>query len=422
MTCRRLIKNKKSYNKNAIKILESGLDIARTKKFIVKYIKKDRAVINRKSYWFSKYNKVWIIAIGKAADSMTSHVHHLINASGGIVVIPHNYDTKFLNKKYRIIYAGHPIPNKNSVLAAKTIISMLENAKKNDLIIFLVSGGTSSLVCLPLGLSLIQKQQITQTLLKSGASINEINAIRKHISAVKGGQLLAHLKCEAMSFIMSDVVNDDLGSIASGMTYCDKTRFSDCLKIIKKYGLMKKIPTNVLMRLQLGSKGKIKETPKKPLIPNIIIASNHDCVDSMEKTAKTLGYKTKTLAPIAGNVDAAAKKILKNFSFAKKSCLVFGGETTVKVTGNGLGGRNQQLVLQILSKLKKSAVVASIGTDGIDGNTKHAGAIFEKIPKENVKIYLRNNDSNSFFKKNGGLLMTGPTHTNLLDIGLIMTS
>jgi hydroxypyruvate reductase len=143
----------------------------------------------------------------------------------------------------------------------------------------------------------------------------------------------------------------------------------------------------------------------------------------MKKKAASLGYKTKILAPLVGNTNSAAKKVLQAFSFRKDSCLIFGGETTVKVSGTGKGGRSQELVLQISSTLKQEVVVASLGTDGIDGNTKEAGAIFYSIPRKDEAInYLKNNDSNSFFKKYGGLIKTGPTHTNLLDVGLILKS
>jgi hydroxypyruvate reductase len=268
-----------------------------------------------------------------------------------------------------------------------------------------------------------QKQQITQILLRCGASIREVNALRKHLSQIKGGRLLEHLNCPAVSFVMSDVVGNDLSSIASGLTYCDKTTYSECLRIIKKYGIGKQISAQALKQLDLGAKGKLTETPKRPKIPNSIVASNQDCLDAMKNTAAKLGYKTKILTPLVGSTNAAAKKVLQNFSFRKKSCLIFGGETTVKVIGDGRGGRSQELVLQILNGAKEHVVVASMGTDGIDGNTKDAGAIFHTIPRKNeTRNYLKHNNSNSFFKKYGGLITTGPTHTNLLDIGLILKS
>jgi hydroxypyruvate reductase len=407
-----LIKNKTKLNhKDAIQILESGLDAANPDIYISNHIKNAK---------FAKYDKIWIIATGKAADSMARIVHSKIKLDGGIIVIPKNYTSIFSHKKFKIFRAGHPTPTKSSILAAKSIIKLLKTRQKNDLVIFLISGGTSPLVCLPFGISLAQKQAITNTLVKSGATIAEINAIRKHLSQIKGGRILQHLNCSAISYVMSDVLGEDLGTIASGLTYCDSTTYSDCIKIIKKYKL--KIPKQAQRQLNLGMQGKIPETPKKPKIKNIIIAKNTDCLSAMKKTAQRIGYDVKTLYPISGSTDQATNKILKNFSFGKKNCLIFGGETTVKVTGKGKGGRNQELVLTILSKLKQNATVSSIGTDGIDGVTNYAGAVSDYIAnKKEMKKYLQNNDSNSYFAKHGGLIKTGPTHTNLMDIGLIMS-
>jgi hydroxypyruvate reductase len=217
-------------------------------------------------------------------------------------------------------------------------------------------------------------------------------------------------------------MGDDLSSIASGLTYCDKTTFQDCLEILKKYRLSSKIPKAILNRLELGAKGKIPETPKKPKIQNIVIASNKDCINKMVKKAEALGYKTKVLHQLSGDVQLAARKILQNFQNKPRTCLIFGGEPTVRVSGSGKGGRNQELVLHVSEKAKPDLVITSVGTDGIDGNTRHAGAIFCSGNKAEANRYLKNNDSNSFFKKYGGLIMTGPTHTNLLDIGLVLKS
>jgi hydroxypyruvate reductase len=421
-----VIKNRKQlYNaktKDALLILEKGLDTARPEHFLSKFIGKKEIHTNNKSYLLSKYQKIYLVAVGKAADLMAKFIQSKINADSGIVVIP-NFKSAFSAPNFKIYRAGHPIPNKASVAAAKSILNLLKGVRKEDLVVFLISGGASALVCLPAGITLEQKQELTRLLLRCGASINEINALRKHLSQVKGGRMVKGLSCTAVSYVMSDVVGDDLTSIASGLTYCDKTTYSDCLRIIRKYGLTKKIPNQVLLQLRLGAKGKIPETPKRPTIPNLIVAKNSDCLLAMKKKAASLGYKTKILAPLVGNTNSAAKKVLQAFSFRKDSCLIFGGETTVKVSGTGKGGRSQELVLQISSTLKQEVVVASLGTDGIDGNTKEAGAIFYSIPRKDEAInYLKNNDSNSFFKKYGGLIKTGPTHTNLLDVGLILKS
>ena len=401
-----------------MKIIQSGLQAAKPELYIPKYVSKNSLACGNGKFAAKNYNKIWVVAVGKAADSMAKVFCKIIPASGGIVVIPKSHTPVFGNKKFQIIKAGHPIPDKNSVLAAGKIIQLLKNVDQNDLVVFLISGGSSALICEPAGITLNQKVKTTQILLESGASILEINSIRKHLSGVKGGKILENLRCAAISYVMSDVVNDDLGSIGSGLAYCDKTTFSDCLGIIAKYGLQKKIPRSVMVQLRKGAQGKIAETPKKPKIPNRIIANNSDCLGVMAKTAKKLGYQVLVYPKLTGTVKLAANKILKLSN--SKNCVIFGGETTVQVTGKGKGGRNQELVLHMIPKLS-GKTVASIGTDGIDGNTKHAGAIFSgAVNYDTIKPYLQNNDSNSFFAKYGGLIKTGPTHTNLLDIGVIL--
>ena len=405
-----------------MQIINAGIKSAMPANFVSKYVKKDRLICANSTYKIADYDHIWLVAMGKAADTMTKSVHGIIHSDGGLVIIPKNYTLQFRNKKFQTIKAGHPTPNKNSVLAAKKIITFLQNAAKSDLVVFLVSGGTSSLVCSPFGIGLDQKISVTKALLESGASISEINAIRKHLSAVKGGRLLESIRCSAISYVMSDVVGDDLGSIGSGITYCDQSTFSDCLGIISKYGLAQKIPKMALRVLQNGAAGKTPETPKRPKIPNQIIASNSDCLGVMAKKAKSLGYSTKIYSGVSGDVQLATKKILQKANLQKNNCLIFGGETTVRLAGNGKGGRNQELVLHMISNLKQNAIVASIGTDGIDGNTKHAGAIFDhKISKDVAKPYLKNNNSSLFFKKFGGLITIGPTHSNLLDVGLVLS-
>ncbi len=329
-----------------------------------------------------------------------------------------------MNKKFKIIRAGHPIPNKNSLVAAKKILEFLDKVTSRDFVIFLISGGSSSLVCMPDGITLGQKQATTGLLLKCGASIQEINCVRKHLSKIKGGKMVEHLRSDAVSLVMSDVVGNDLSSIASGMTYYDNTTFADAKKILKKYHLEKLVPKSVWRHIDLGVDGKIKETPKKEKIKNYIIATNKDCLDAMKLRAKSLGYSTKTLDCVSGDVKDLGSKISKIFSDNKKNCVIFGGESTVVVTGKGKGGRNQELVLHCATNLSKKGddvVIASVGTDGIDGTTNCAGAIWQSGQNlDKIKQYLDNNNSYNFFKKYGGLVFTGPTGTNLMDIGLVL--
>jgi len=232
------------------------------------------------------------------------------------------------------------------------------------------------------------------------------------------------MRCEGISLVMSDVEGDDLSSIASGTTYMDDTTFADALDIIEKYKLKRKMPLEVLQVLEKGLNEKKVEIPKKSKIENYIIANNSDCLKAMQNIAKKMGYKVTTIQ-IFGDIKDAVTKILENISENQKTCLIFGGETTVRVLGKGIGGRNQELVLRLLKntqKLKKM-IIASMGTDGIDGNSVFAGALIENIRMDSsvMKEFLINSDSGRFFQKQKGNIVTDFTHTNLMDIGVILS-
>ncbi|RDJ32644.1 MAG: DUF4147 domain-containing protein [Crenarchaeota archaeon] len=408
--------------KHALQILESGLEAAAPNIGLEKYIKKGKIKIDSTEFLSENYTAIHLVAFGKAADYMAKTVNFLLDVKSGFIVIPKGSKSVLSGKKFQIFNASHPTPNQTSVDAAKAIQKFLKRRKKSELVIFLVSGGGSSLVCLPDGVDLSDKMYANDLLLKSGATIQEFNCVRKHLSQIKGGRLVQGLACDAISLIMSDVDDNDLSAISSGTTYCDNTTFSDALKIIRKYNLVKKMPENVMNRIFDGVNGKISETPKEPVIPNYIVASNQDCIDAMIKKAKDFGYSAKVLK-VSGNIKDATQKILKELP-SSKSVLIFGGETTVEVLGNGKGGRNQEIVLRLLKNMQKldsKFVVASIGTDGIDGNTEYAGAISSsEIDVSTVNKYLMNSNSSEFFAKTKGLVKTGYTHTNLQDIGIII--
>jgi hydroxypyruvate reductase len=403
----------------------AGLESAMPQTQIKKIINPKQIKFDKKAIQLKNYDSIYLVALGKAADSMAKAVNSIIKIKKGFIVIPKGVTPVIKNPKFQIFKAGHPLPDKNSVRAAKQILKFLNQRNKNDLVIFMVSGGTSSLLALPNGITLDEKIKVTKELLFSGATIQELNCVRKHLSQVKGGKLVEGMRCDAVSLVMSDVLGDDLSSIASGTTYCDSSTFERALNIIKKYRLERKISQSVLRHLSQGINGKLSETPKKSIIPHHIFLTNHDCIFEMEKKSKQLGLSTKTVT-ISDDVTKAAVKLFSLIPRKKNSCIIFGGETTVQVKGNGKGGRNQELVLRLLEKtqkLKQEITIASIGTDGIDGNTNYAGAIVKNsLKKQNeIESYLSRNDSNSFFKKYGGLIKTGPTHTNLMDIGVILS-
>ena len=410
--------------KDCLEILEAGLQAANPENIIPKYVTPNEIKIGDKSIKIGKYSNIYSIAFGKAGDSMTRALNAIIPIKSGIVVIPKGSKSRIKGKKFQIFNSRHPKPDQTSVKAAKEVIKFLQNKRSDELVIFLVSGGGSSLLAMPNEITLDDKIYVTNLLLKSGATIQEFNCIRKHLSKIKGGKLVENMKCQGISLVMSDVEGDDLSSIASGTTYMDDTTFADALDIIEKYKLKRKMPLEVLQVLEKGLEKEETETPKKAKIENYVIANNKDCLKVMQKTAEKMGYKVTTIQ-IFGDIKDAVTKILENISENKKICLIFGGETTVRVLGKGMGGRNQELVLRILKntqKLKK-IVIASMGTDGIDGNSVFAGAITENIRIDSsvMKEFLINSDSGRFFQKQKGNIVTDFTHTNLMDIGVILS-
>ena len=409
--------------KECLEILESGLNAADPENIIPKFVTPEQIKTEGESFPLKEFSSIYTVAFGKAGDTMTKAINKIIPIKSGIIVIPKGSKSKIKGKKFQIFNSGHPKPDHNSVKAAKEILKFVNNRKSNELVIFLVSGGGSALLAIPDDVTLDDKIHVTDLLLRSGATIQEFNCIRKHLSKIKGGRMVENLKCKGIGLVMSDVEGDDLSAIASGTTYMDNTTFEDAQKIIEKYNLKRKIPIEVLNRIDQGIKGEINETPKKPRISNHIIANNTDCLKSMEKKAKELGYKSNTIQ-VFGNIKNAVKKIVKDIPEEKDSCLIFGGETTVEVLGKGSGGRNHEIVLRILKNTQneKKIIIASIGTDGIDGNTLFAGAITEnfKINDKEIKEFLRNSDSGRFFQKKKSNIKTDFTHSNLMDIGIIL--
>jgi hydroxypyruvate reductase len=418
-----LLANTKMERK-ALQILESGLMAAQPKNFLKKSVYQNYILLGKNRIVLSKYRKIFVVAYGKAASSMAEYVVKKINISKGIVVIPKNTKSSLISKKFVIIHAGHPIPDRESVKAGKIVQKFVESCSKEDFILFLVSGGGSSLLSLPDKITLNEKKQVTKLLLKSGATIDEFNSVRKHLSRIKGGKLVKNMQSDGCALIMSDVLTNNLSVISSGCTYNDNTTFSDAIKVITKYSLTKKLPKKVITHLKHGLRTQVTR-PNRLKVKNKIIATNLDCLNTMAIKAKSLGISTKIYSSVNGDVSTSAQKIVKMMKSSRKSCIIFGGESTVHVKGNGKGGRNQELVLQILKRIQnldQNVLISSISTDGIDGNTNYSGALIKNhsINLQKISLYLKNNDSNSFFKKYGGLIKTGPTNTNLMDIGLII--
>ena len=407
--------------KECLEILEAGLQAADPKNIISKFVTPKEIKIDSKIFNIENYSSIYTVAFGKAADSMTRALNAIIPIKSGIIVIPKGVKAKIKGKKFQIFNPRHPKPDQTSVKAAKEVMKYVQNKKSGELIIFLVSGGGSSLLAMPDDITLDDKIHVTNLLLKSGVTIQEVNCVRKHLSKIKGGKLVENMKCDGISLVMSDVEGDDLSSIASGTTYMDDTTYANALEILKKYKLRWRMPSEVLQVLENGLEN---EKPlKKSKIQNHIIANNNDCLKNMQKAAEKKGYKVIKIQ-LFGDIKEAVTKILENISESQKTCLIFGGETTVKVLGKGVGGRNQEIVLRILKNTQKfkKITIASMGTDGIDGNSIFAGAITEnvRIDLSTMKEFLKNNDSGRFFQKQKGNIVTNFTHTNLMDIGVVL--
>jgi len=398
-------------------------------------------------YEKEKLNKLYVVSFGKAAPSMAQALADGFgNAlTKGIVITKYNHTgSQHFADTLAIYEAGHPIPDENGVMATGEILNLLKQTDESTLVIFLISGGGSALLCCPdEGISLAEKQTVTDLLLKAGADIQELNTVRKHISAVKGGRLaeIAY-PAKMVSLILSDVIGDPLDVIASGPTSPDTSTFTDAINVIQKYGLATRMPGNVINILAKGAQGHIPETPKNgaPVfsgMDNIIIASNAIAVEAAKKAAEGFGYKTTILSTeLSGEASRVAKDLAKNALDRKKTlpegekvCLIAGGETTVTVKGAGKGGRNTEMALAFGLEIQGQCGITflSAGTDGTDGPTDAAGAIvtgqmfFDAVKQElDPQDYLTRNDSYTFFKAINGLVITGPTGTNVMDIQLIL--
>ena len=410
-------------SRDILKILNEGIIASSPSQHLKKYISKNKIQFSTSKIDLKKFNNIFLIAVGKSAGTMAEYVSQKIKFNHGIVVVPKEVTPKLNKKIFEIINAGHPLPNRNSLKAGKNLVEFLNKTQKNDFVLFLISGGGSALSVYPNSISLRDKILVNQELIRSGANINEIACVRKHLSLIKGGRLTQNMNCKGISFVVSDVIGDDITSISSGMTSYDKSTFTDALKILKKFSLQHKLPNSTLSILKSGVNGNIPETPKKAIIKNTIILNNSTCLLKMKDKSKKLGYKTQLISNITGNLDQVTQMIASKAITSKNNCIIFGGEPTVNVIGNGKGGRNQELVLRLYEKLKHKKLdftFASIGTDGIDGNTKFAGSIFSTKYNYDGRSYLKNNDSSSFFKKFGGLIKTGITQNNVNDIGVII--
>ncbi len=394
---------------------------------------------------FSKAKKIFPVAFGKASPLMMDGLLNFLSKGYSekiqkkplVICNPQEVNTE--NEFDRIV-SSHPTPDENSVLASKTVLDYVNKSGQDDLVVFLISGGGSSLLSYPIeGVTLSDKIQLTNLLLSTGCNINEINTIRKHISKIKGGKLnQAALPSKSLSMIISDVINDDISCIASGPTVADLSTFSDAVDIMNKYKIFEKAPDSIVKHLKLGCDGLVDETPKE-FDNNTceIISSNKVFKNSLAEIAKMNNFNVIKLDEpyTAYSIDDAKKlyKYAKNLG-KKNTAIISGGETLVDLKGSGVGGRNQEFALSFLKSYvddpcENDICLYSAGTDGIDGPTDAAGAIVDKHTfnmldktRTNIDQYLDDNDSYNFFNINESLIKIGATGTNVADIQIVLIS
>jgi hydroxypyruvate reductase len=408
-------------------------------------LRKDGLRVGKRIYPLSRFERIFVAGTGKASATMAANLEKILGSriTAGRVNVKYGHSRKL--RHIHIQEAGHPVPDENGLKGTQEIVRLLSNLTERDLVIFLISGGGSALLPFPRPeITLAEKQKVTDLLLSCGATIQEINALRKHLSLLKGGGL-AKLVYPAtlIALILSDVIGDPLDAIASGPTVPDSTTFEDCAKILGRYELWEKIPSSLAQHIREGLSGKREETLKEGdpafhKVYNLIVGNNLLAMKAAQEMAKTLGYRTLILSSLVegetrevAKVHAAVAKevLLSGNPIPSPACILSGGETTVTLKGKGKGGRNQEFVLAAALEIagREEIVVLSAGTDGTDGPTDAAGALADGGTYKRAKAvgldpwaFLKENDSYPFFEKLGDLLITGPTGTNVMDLHIML--
>lgn len=410
----------------------------------------DRLTINGKTLELKSLDNIYVVGGGKASGAMAEIVEEILGEriSEGYVNVLKGTKNSFRVSKIKLVEATHPIPDKNGLEGAKRIRDLVERAQENDLVLCLISGGGSALMPLPVeGVSLEELQEVNIALLRCGADISEINAVRKHLSAIGGGNLAkAAYPSTVISLIISDVVGDSLETIASGPTVPDSTTYRDAINVLEKHNIWNHCPEGVRKHLKEGLEGKYPETPKPgdPFFKNVfnlLIATNRMACMAAEEEGRRRGLNSFVLTTylegeardIGILVSGIAKEILYHDSpWEKPAAVILGGETTVTVCGKiqGRGGRNQELALSAALKLEglEGVAIGAVDSDGIDGFSDAAGAVIDgqTILEAREKAldatrFLMENNSTAFFEAlNDCLIYTGPTGTNVNDLVFIV--
>lgn len=390
-------------------------------------------------------DRIFVVGVGKGTAPMARALEGILGdriADGAICV---KYGHGLALKRIRVFEGAHPLPDASGQQATREIMDLVHQAGPRDLIVSCISGGGSALLPAPVGsVTLADKQALTDSLLACGASIHEINALRKHLSASKGGNLMKlAYPARVVNLMLSDVVGDDMDTIASGPFVPDASTYQDALDILAHYGLLSTVPATILQHLRSGADGLAPETPKKgdaifEKALNVIVGSNIQALCAGREEADRLGYTSVVLsstmegdtAEVAGIHAAIAREIRATGNpVAAPACVLSGGETTVVIKGTGMGGRNQEFALSLVQAAAgiPDSLFASIGTDGTDGPTDAAGAIVDSETLARAQAmgldagrFAQNSDSYHFFAQLGDLIITGPTRTNVMDVRICL--
>jgi hydroxypyruvate reductase/glycerate 2-kinase len=455
-----LTKSQLDLRKKGLESLELALKSVMPNKLMRQSLKIDnyKLIIQNTEFNLRNFEEILIIGGGKAVAQMAMFLDKIFLRLPkikyrGLINIPEDLALKKLNisDSIKINHASHPIPSESGIIGVKRMIDLVKESSSNSLIIFLLSGGASALLPMPKrNITIEDLKIINSLLLKSGASIQEINIVRKHISDIKGGNLARIIfnstGAMLLSLIISDVVGNNLESIGSGPTVPDSSTYKDTLGILKKYDLLNKIPNSISSLLKLGLKDQDLETPKPGdkcfnNVRNFLIGSVETAVRSVKKYLESENYRVRYFSNnIIGEARIFGKKLYKQYfnpinskqKLSKKKALIGTGELTVTIQGNGIGGRNQEMLLSFLDEAKDVAlngdfILLAANLDGIEGNSKAMGAIIDNrvineiiTKKIDLKNYIFNNDSNSLFKLIGTEIVTGPTGCNVNDIMIFL--
>ncbi len=455
----RLNEQQLELRKIALDALELAIKSVKPQKLIKDSVKihEDKLIIQNDVYDLKDFEKVYIIGAGKATAEMAFALEKLLKKSRdieieGVINIPENLDIRSLISKsnVKINYASHPIPNENGLKGSKLMMDLIVNSTNSDLFFCLISGGGSALLPFPKnGVTLNDLKRVNELLLASGVSIHEINAIRKHLSDIKGGNLVRKLndssQAKLISLIISDVVGDNFDAIASGPTVPDLTTFNDAVEILRKYGLYEKIPKGAKNTLEKGLSMKEMENPKPSdkcfnNVNNYLIGSVSSAAREVTAYLKKHNFKVDYFSnEIVGEARDFGIKLhqiinqkINDYEDYDKILLIGTGELTVTIKGRGIGGRNQEMLLGFLDFIKDKEIdynllIISANLDGIEGNSNAMGALIDNFTisqmlekSVNLKKYLENNDSNSFFKKANSEIISGPTGCNVNDLLIVL--